>query len=36
MTGKGAGDVALPTFRPPASPIRLGALGKGADHGWCC
>jgi NAD(P)H-nitrite reductase large subunit len=32
LTGRPAGDVALPTFRPPASPIKLGALGKGANH----
>ena len=33
LTRKPASEVALPTFRPPASPIKLGALGKGADHG---
>lgn len=31
-TGKPASDIGLPTFRPPAAPINLGALGKGASH----
>lgn len=28
-TGKKAGQVALPTFRPPTAPIKLGALAGG-------
>lgn len=33
QTGKPAGEIALPTFRPPAAPIKLGALARGEDHG---
>jgi bacterioferritin-associated ferredoxin len=31
-TGKQVTDVALPTFRPPTAPIKLGTLAGGAKH----
>lgn len=31
-TGQQVGDVALPTFRPPTAPIKLGTLAGGTDH----
>jgi bacterioferritin-associated ferredoxin len=31
-TGKQVADVALPTFRPPSAPIKLGTLARGAKH----
>lgn len=32
QTGKPVSEVALPTFRPPAAPIRLGVLAGGDRH----
>lgn len=32
-TGKQLGEVALPTSRPPAAPVSLGALARGGRHG---
>lgn len=33
LTGKPASDVGLPTFRPPAAPIKLGVLARRIEHG---
>lgn len=30
-TGKAAGEVSLPVFRPPAAPVTLGELARGEE-----